>query len=200
METHTVRGRILGATSVFIIVILCVLLSPERSSSQSCCIQPQSETTQAVGTVRTTETIFNQTISDSNGDVFDGLSVQEQPGPAGADTCWFQGSTFAPVDTITGGEWVVASGDVQGQSNHWGYDNVGWFKSAVDYYRVQEPGHGRALPCGFTIYQQMQILCGSSWQTYTPSFGNKLTGTIDLTTVLNCRYDMSNSSCATISY
>jgi hypothetical protein len=200
METHPARGRILGATSVFLVAILCALVSPERTSSQSCCIQPQSESTQAVGTYLTTASSFNQTILDSNGDVFDGMTVQEQPGPAGADTCWFQGSSIPKATAITGGGWVVASGDVQGQANHWGYDNVGWLKPSVDYYRVQEELHGRPLPCGFTIYQQMQILCGSIWQTYTPSFGNKLTGTIDHTTVLNCRYDMNNSSCATINY
>ena len=35
---------------------------------------------------------------------------------------------------------------------------------------------------------------------YTPSVGNKLTATIEQTDVINCRYDMNNSACQTISY
>jgi hypothetical protein len=47
----------------------------------------------------------------------------------------------------------------------------------------------------------MQIQCpNGTWWTYTPSVGHKLTGTIEQTDVINCRYDMNNSACQTINY
>jgi len=87
-----------------------------------------------------------------------------------------------------------------GQPNHWGFDYVGWTQTAVDYYRVQDPAHGIALPCGFTGYQSLTKSCPSGTVTYTPSVGNKLTAQIEQTAVVNCRYDMNNSACQTITY
>jgi hypothetical protein len=180
--------------------ILYTLGVPQPISSQSCCIQPQNETTAVTGASDFTFTAFDQTVSDSVGDVFDGLSIQEGVAAAGADTCWFNGSQFAAQTQVTGGSWTVA-GDVDaGQTNHWGDDIVGANSDVVTYYRSEDPQHGIPIPCGFTWYQQLQIDCGSGWQTYTPSYGNKLTITIESTTVVNCRNDMSNSACQTITY
>ena len=180
---------------------LCTFFLAQPTSPQSCCIEPQTENTTVIGASDFTFTAFDQTVSDSAGDVFDDLSIQEGVAAPGADTCWFSGSEFAPQTSVTGGQpWTVAAGVDAGESNHWGDDIVGWNSDVVDYYRTQDPGHGVGIPCGFTFYQQLQINCGSGWQTYTPPSGNKLTGTIDTTTVINCRYDMSNSACETITY
>ncbi|OLE13480.1 MAG: hypothetical protein AUG89_05030 [Acidobacteria bacterium 13_1_20CM_4_56_7] len=94
----------------------------------------------------------------------------------------------------------MAGGQVVGQPNHWGFDDVGWTTTAVDYYRVQDPAHGAGIPCGLTGYQSMTKSCPSGSVTYTPSFGNKLTATTEQTDVINCRYDMNNSVCQTINY
>jgi hypothetical protein len=57
------------------------------------------------------------------------------------------------------------------------------------------------IPCGFTGYQSMTITCSSgALVTYTPSFGNKLTATIEQHDVVNCRYDVTNTACQTINY
>lgn len=165
------------------------------------CPAPQSETTAVEATVFTTETAFNQAISDSAGDGFNGSMVEESNAAPGQDTCWGTWSIGPRYTGVTGGTWTVAGGQVVGQPNHWGFDYVGWSQTAVDYYRVQAPAHGVAIPCGLTGYQSMQIQCPSgTWWTYTPSFGNKLTGTIEQTDVINCRYDMNNSACQTIHY
>jgi len=165
------------------------------------CVAPASETTAVAGTYSTTITEFNQAISDSAGDSFDGWPVQESNAAPGQDTCWFSGSQVPRATGVSGGLWTVAQGDVAGQHNHWGFDLVGFDSASISYYRVQDPAHGIALPCGATLYQTMQILCSSGvWATYTPSFGNKLTVQIEQTAVVNCRYDMNNSACQTINY
>jgi hypothetical protein len=165
------------------------------------CVAPSTETTAVEATVFTTETDFNQTISDSAGDTFNGSTVTEGNAAPGQDTCWgtwSQGPRFTGIPTTP---WTVAGGQVVGQPNHWGFDDVGWIQKAVDYYRVQSPAHGVAIPCGFTGYQSMKISCPSGLTaTYTPSFGNKLTGTIEQHNVINCRYDMNNTACQTINY
>lgn len=159
------------------------------------CLTPSNEYTAAVGVYNTSETTFTQTIYDSAGDSFSGQSVQESNAAPAVDTCWFQGSSFAKVTGVSGGTWTVSGG------NTWGYDGVGWIPDSVPYYRTNAPKHGIGIPCGFTMYQQMQISCPSgNWVTYTPSSGNKLTGTIDSTDVENCRYDIYNYACKTISY
>lgn len=91
---------------------------------------------------------------------------------------------------------------MSGQPNAWGFDAVGWLSDAVTYYRAQAPQHGIAIPCGATVYQSLQISSCAAGQsvTYTPSYGNKLTVTIEQTDVVNCRNDMNNSACQTISY
>jgi hypothetical protein len=165
------------------------------------CAAPDAESTQIGPTYNTTISRFNQTISDSAGDSFDGQTVTEGNAAPGQDTCWFSGSLVPRATGVTGGTWTVAGGDVAGQHNHWGLDLVGFDPDSVTYYRANAPGHGIAIPCGATLYQAMEILCpsGAYW-TYTPSYGNKLTATIEQTDVINCRYDMNNSACQTISY
>jgi hypothetical protein len=174
--------------------------APSGGTNVTPCAAPASETTAVEATVNTTQTAFNQSISD-NGHSFDGSTVEEGNAAPGQDTCWGTWSIGPRYTGVTGGTWTVAGGQVVGQPNHWGFDYVGWSKTAVDYYRVQAPAHGVAIPCGLTGYQSMQIQCpNGTWLTYTPSVGNKLTGTIEQADVINCRYDMNNSACQTINY
>ena len=84
--------------------------------------------------------------ADPNFD-FSGETVEEAVGgPGGPDTCWFTGSAYSKFTAITGGTWPVRPG------NLWGFDHVGWFTTAVKYYRNK----GRA-PCGTTFPQKMTI-------------------------------------------
>jgi hypothetical protein len=164
------------------------------------CIVPSTETTAVERAAFTTMTDFNQTIGDSANDSFNGSTVTEGNAAPGQDTCWGTWSSGPRYTGMTGGSWTVAGGQVLGQPNHWGFDEVGWSTTAVDYYRVQAPAHGVAIPCGLTGYQSLTISCPSGSVIYTPSFGNKLTATIERTDVINCRHDMNNSACQTITY
>jgi len=165
------------------------------------CVAPSSETTAVAGTTGTTVTEFNQGFGDSAADSFDGSMVQEGVASPGRDTCWFNGSKYLAFTQVSGGNWTVAAGDVAGQHNHWGFDLVGHLAGAVPYYRIQAPLHGKPLPCGWAVYQSMEIKCSSgAWVTYTPPVGNNITSTIEQNDVMNCRNDMSNSACQTINY
>jgi hypothetical protein len=128
------------------------------------------------------------------------MSIQEGFAAPGSDSCHFDGSSVDPHDHVTGGIWPVAGGDVPGQHNQWGYDYIGVTKEVVDYYRVQAPAHGKAIPCGFAAWQSLFILCQSLWQVYTPWGGNLLSTTINPGTVQNCRDDITGTACQTIFY
>lgn len=109
---------------------------------------------------------------------FNGSMVMETDAAVGTDTCYFVGSAFDPATSLTGGTWNV-SGIAPDAT--WGFDFVGWFPDPVAYYRAQ----GRA-PCGFTVYQQMQIKCPDGVYTnYGPV--NTLGGGITDTTITSTR-------------
>ena len=79
---------------------------------------------------------------------YSGRVVYEGTGAAGNDTCYFDGSPYAPFESVTGGAWPVNS------ANGFGYDYVGWLSSTVSYYRSVDRD-----PCGATVYQNMFIEC-----------------------------------------
>jgi hypothetical protein len=81
---------------------------------------------------------------------------------------------FAKSEAITGGTWDV---DI---SNVWGDDYVGWFGTAVSYYRLQ----GRA-PCGTRFPQRMVIDCSTGNTTYI--MANELAMSFDDTSVTSTR-------------
>jgi hypothetical protein len=168
------------------------------------CVIPTTEETAVYGTEATTETQFAQTIYDTAGDNFGGQTVTEGNAAPGQDTCWGTwsiGPRFTGVPTNPPSTWPVAGGQMTGLPNTWGPDVVGWSTTAVTYYRAQDPAHGVPIPCGFTGYQSLTISCPSGMTaTYTPSYGNKLTATIEQSNVVNCRNDMNNSACQTITY
>jgi hypothetical protein len=166
------------------------------------CLTPSSETTAVAGSVvgNVTVTAFDQTISDSAGDSFNGLVITEDnaANTTPVDTCWGSWSNKPKNTGVTiGPPWTVGAGQVAGEPNHWGWDLVGWVTTVVDYYRVQAPAHGKALPCGFINYQALKIQCtpGGSTVIYTPTGGNKLTGDIYSNEVKNCRNDISGWAC-----
>jgi hypothetical protein len=120
-------------------------------------VRPASETTAFVDWDPTglTDGRWKQTLhppaSDPTFD-FSGESVREADAAGThSDTCWFPTSAFAKFDKITGGTWTVAAG------NTWEFDYVGWFHSAVTYYRLPHSGvHARA-PCVSRFPQQMTV-------------------------------------------
>lgn len=104
---------------------------------------------------------------------FRNCQVREADPGGGTDTCHFPGSAFAPFTAITGGTWAVNN------TNHWGDDFVGWFSTAVTYYRNQ----GRA-PCTASYPQSMRVVRPSGDVEYVR---NQLTMTIGTTTVSSTR-------------
>jgi len=97
---------------------------------------------------------------------FSGISVTEKQVGAASDSCWSTGSIYAPMG-LTGGTWVVGSGNV------WKIDCVGWFESAVIYYRSRG-----SAPCGWTAVQQMEIVSSAGNINYTShTIGGSFTDT-----------------------
>jgi len=110
---------------------------------------------------------------------FSGCQVTEADPGGGSDSCWFPGSIFSPFTAVTGGTWPVGSG------NSWGDDFVGWFTSAVTYYRSKN-----RAPCSCSFPQSMRIVRASGNVEYVR---NQLGGTIGTTTVSSTRAGQSMS-------
>ena len=123
---------------------------------------------------------WKQTLS-SRTEKYDGLLVTEFVGKNGKDNCWYSGSAFSPFTKITGGDWSVNT------SQKWGDDFVGWFTTAVTYYRK----NGRA-PCSNLIYQQMKIKALDG-NYYKHGVINTLSGGIGKTTVSSSRAGSSRT-------
>ncbi len=147
------------------------------------CLIPTTETTAFQGwdtgnsPPLPTVGMWQQTLSDTSGDIFSGYSLQETDAGGGVDTCWWPGSIYLPTTTLPppNGPWTV------NDNNTWGYDYVGRGPAKVAYYRAQ----GKA-PCGVTLHQQMQIQCSDdSWQNYGTV--NTLQGSLTATTVTSKR-------------
>jgi hypothetical protein len=166
--------------------------------SQSCCVVPQHETTTAIAGPAQRTRFSQKVYTDSNLN-FDGVWVREGNGTGGTsfDGCWFPGSAQTKYETLTGGEWQVGAAEPF-QSQFWGYDHLGWAPGDISYYRAQRPARGLSMPCNTRLIQKMEELCPPNWDVYTQS--NVLTLYIDMTTVTNCRSDISNSTCNTQNY
>jgi hypothetical protein len=186
------RSRILPAPIIFLAVWLLAIVSPQSTSSQTCCLVPSTESTSVAGQELVTETQFNQMLSDNAGDSFDALTVEEGSNGAGTNSCWWSGSGLEQNPTVSGGTWVVGGGQVQGQHNHWGYDVVGYYSNTVLAIRQNGPGHNVTLPCTITIKQAMSIECADA-TTFFNYTNDVLTQTIYTDHVVNRRANVCNT-------
>ena len=181
--------------ALLLFVAVGLMMATKKAGSQACCPVPTTETSAVVGPLPTTDgltqTRFKQAISDSAGTSFDGRTVTESRGnSANVDNCNWAGAPFDPA-SLSGGSWVVAGGQVQGQHNTWGWDLVGWPVSKVDTIRQDGPAHGIQLPCVSTVYQNLSIECNASlFVEYIQD--NVLTATVDVDHVTNCRRGACN--------
>jgi hypothetical protein len=121
------RRREVRAVTWMVLAWFTVVGQQRVLAQSGCCAVPTSESTSyvggagAVGIEYITVGQFNQTISDGAGTVFNGQTVEEQGAiGAGSSGCNWDGSGLPTDPQPSGGSWVVAGGDVSGQSNHWG--------------------------------------------------------------------------------
>jgi hypothetical protein len=182
----------------FLALSLAHLGRPARTSSQACCLVPTLEGSTDVGTnFATLEEQFLQNLSDSQNDTFDPRLVQELTTQPGSNTCHWSGSGLPQHPGVSGGAWTVGA---VGGVNHCGYDSIGWNSTTINLIRQSGPSHGITLPCGFVIYQSMEIECDSSvFYVYKQ---NLLTETVDVPAngLEVCRDEAGDGDCGTISY
>jgi hypothetical protein len=106
---------------------------------------------------------FTVTVTGGN---FNGRMIREtEPtGDGATDTCYeyIYGATPAYPIPTTSGATLPTSGN---PSNSYG-DYVGYLSTFVSQLWEYVPYQG--FPCGFTVYQTMQMWCGEplEWQTY----------------------------------
>jgi len=168
------------------VTFICTTTGKSVSASMSVKVMiPTGETTASGGWgTGTSATIhlWNQTLQPADVD-FSGIQVTERDPGGGTDGCYFNGSAFARFDSITGGTWTV------GANNLWGADYVGWFTTAVTYYRAQN-----RAPCSNGFPQAMDVIAPSGNLNYRINQGsNQLSGTIGVTTVGSSRNGQSAS-------
>ena len=180
---------IMFATLVVSAVVVLAAFSGDATAT--CCYEPTTEVSNPVKEATTvipggiTVTMFQQTVSDSYGNNFDGTEVSESSPYGGTDHCWYSGAPFPSTSKVTGGEWFVGEshgfdGAVNG-TNQWGYDLDGFDLTLVDDIRSHA-----ALPCTNNTPQQMGSTITYCVQGY-PYYFNVQTNTITATTVENCR-------------
>ena len=101
------------------------------------------------------------------GTSFVGRWVSESDAAPATDSCWFQDSNYDPMSGVSGGAWRVTPG------NNWGPDSVGYdYTPLIWYYREQRPMNDLPMPCGWTVYQRLEITScgpGSTASVYRPS-------------------------------
>jgi hypothetical protein len=136
---------------------------------------------------------------------FNARRVMEEDGTGATpfDTCYFAGSAVPEQLLLSGGDWIVGGYDAF-QTNYWGYDNLGWSSSTqpqpIPYYRLYRPQNNLPMPCESRAVQAMLMLCDAdgTWYDYTDR--NLLDRWINMTSVTNCRTDISSSACSTQPY
>ena len=196
------RRQIARIAVASLCAVVCGFLAPQSISPQSCCVLPTTEDSLDSGTNwATLEEQFNQTLSDTAGDVFDAHTVQELTTQPGQDTCYWSGSGLPQYPGVAGGSWTVGSVAGSPQSNHWGYDSIGWNSTTINLIRSDGPAHGITLPCGFKIYQSMEYECDAN--TFFVYNQDVLTETVDIPAngLKVCRdATSSNGDCGDISY
>jgi hypothetical protein len=151
---------------ISVTLIFFGILPSAQAQNNACCTAPSTpETVTVSGQYQNTQTQFLQTIQATDGN-FNGRTVRELTSQLGTSTCSYSGSLISATPPLSGGHWIVGStalppvGD-----NGWGFDTVGYPSAGVEYIRAST-AHGVTLPCTTTLYQTMQITCGSGYQTY----------------------------------
>jgi hypothetical protein len=151
------------------------------------CLVPSSETTTDKGfNGGSFREQFDMTISDTAQDSFNGYYIQEVTTSPGSNTCWWQGSGFVQNPGVQGSQWTVGTVAGVSESNHWGFDSIGWDLAVLDNIVNNGAAHGVTFPCVTTIHQGMQIMCNANtyWQYRT----DDITITVDDDhTVMACR-------------
>lgn len=164
-------------------------LDSQQVAQELTWIVPTSETTAVAGTVPSEIiTEFSQTISDLQGNSFDGRIVAEQGGE-GTNACYWDGNDVGMGSNprVSGGEWTVGGDDVEGQHNHWGYDLVGWPNPELpSYVRTNGPPNGVTIPCTMWVPQTMVIYLDADTTYAYTSDGPTITINSN-STVTNCR-------------
>lgn len=111
---------------------------------------------------------WQQTLTPTKNDFYNRIVMETNGNPGGGvgtDTCWFQGSMYAPIDTVSGGAWQVGTAT---HPNFWGYDLVGMGLPGVQYYTANN-----RVPCGFSFQQEMEIYANNQYAPYgSPNKGN----------------------------
>lgn len=186
----------------FILIVFMGVIIGKTSSQAPCCYYPNHETNAVDGNGADysvpSATKFNVTISNDQGTVFDGRMVREYSTGPGTNGCYYQGAPYDEHPIISGGTWTVAGGQVAGQTNHWGWDFVGWTPRGVTAVRSAAANGNIQLPCGEHVNQGVEInQCPSGdpttgdWYAYNTT--NILSQTVYSTFVINCRVSVCHS-------
>ena len=125
-------------------------------------------------------------------------TIEGQGAGANTDSCYWGTSIIQNPPQLGGGVWTIGeyitySGTVleTGQSNSYGYDNVGFLSNTVDYIRANGPSNGITLPCSAVLQQQMYYICPGT-STEIPYQVNVLEWTVYPTEVENMRGGVSS--------
>jgi hypothetical protein len=165
------RSRILPAPLVFLVAGLFVIVNPERTSSQSCCIIPTSYPTTYGGVPEnpndSSKSKFYETLSTPNSVV--GREIEESTGLGTPNNgCYFTGSQVPQNPSLSGGSWNVGTFSLDtgatnpAPSDVWGYDYIGFNAQAVIGIMQAQAAGKLTMPCTITIPQDVAIMCDDS--------------------------------------
>lgn len=197
---------------IILTAIAVLVIGIRKANSQACCTDPTSEVSSVDGHATNpiyggTVTLFNMEVSNANHN-FDGLTVQENVGSQGYNTCYYPGSLIPEHPVVSNPAanippWTIGYvGAINGtptiQHNHWGWDAVGVTGGAIIQVRA-DLGEDFQDPCMVVLYQNMKIDCSNAIDQYETD--NALTITFDVGSdilgglgmgqaVQNCRYSV----------
>lgn len=85
---------------------------------------------------------------------YSGAAIVEGNTSPATDSCWFNGSAYAPVYGVSGGQWIVYS------STQWSPDKIGFSNLAeFYYYQTIRPSMLLPMPCTVTMFQKLTFGC-----------------------------------------
>lgn len=161
--------------------------------SGNVCALPTTESNVAFSSQATISS-FEVMISDAGGNSFDGRTVYEtSPVPSGSNSCYWPGNpdNIPQHPIVNGRSWTVGGAPIT--HNHYGFDYIGYYATAVGDIRTLGVAAGVQMPCTATLTQIMSIdSCGGPLPY--PYITNALSITVNASSVKNCRA----SVCATL--